>query len=278
MNTHPHIEELERMALYRHTLQPEQVIRIAEHVRNCAYCRDFLEEIDEFTREMDDLSEERIDLETARIVRLASGASAGNVVILRLQKEPHIEPGMSGFALAAKSEETQVGYYPVATLYSDDGRTLLRVLHERERSSYFFQLMSEFMERVPYALLAAPGRTPMMTDVDGSHRVPDSEIDIVQIASMSVYYALDRMKTGPLSQSELNSHEGVVLASDDSTLHLSGDGTAMNVRMRWHGSEDSVPRFVGVASSEGQAVGTFENGQATISLGAVPSDGTLILY
>lgn len=278
MNTHPHIEELERMALYRHTLPPEQVLRIAEHVRNCSFCRDFLAEIDEFTREMDDLSEERINWETARIVRLASGASTGNAVVLRLQKEPQFEPGMSGFALAAKSEETQVGYYPVATLYSDDGRTLLRILHERERSSYFFQLMSEFMERVPYALLAAPGRPPMMTNVDGSHRVPDAQIDIVQIASMSVYYALDRLKTGPISHGELSSHEGVVLASDDSTLHLTGDGTAVNVRIRWHGSEDSVPRFVGVVSSEGQAIGTFENGQATIPLGAVPADGTLILY
>jgi hypothetical protein len=278
MNTHPHIEDLERMALYRHTLPPEQVLRIADHVRNCAYCRDFLMEIDEFTHEMDNLSEERINWETARIVRLASGTSTGNVVVLRLQKEPHIEPGKSGFALAAKSEETQIGYYPVATLYSDDGRTLLRVLHERERSSYFFQLMSEFMERVPNALLAAPGHTPMMTDLDGSHRVPDSEIDIVQIASMYVYYPLDRMKTGPLSHGELTSHEGVVLASDDSTLHLSGDGTAVNVRMRWHGSDDAVPRFIGIVSSEGQAVGTFENGQARIPLGAVPDDGTLILY
>lgn len=278
MNTHPHIEDLERLALYRHTLTPEQVLRIAEHVRNCAFCRDFLSEIDEFTREMDDLSDERINWETARIVRLASGASTGNVVVLRLQQETPIEPGVSGFALAAKSEETQIGYHPVATLYSDDGRTLLRILHEREHSSYFFQLMSEFMERVPYALLAAPGRTPMMTDVDGSHRVPDTEIDIVQIASMSVYYALDRMKTGPISHGELSSHEGVVLASDDSTLHLSSDGTAVNVRMRWHGSDDSVPRFIGVVSSEGQAVGSFEDGQATIPLGAVPNDGTLILY
>lgn len=277
MTTHPHIDDLERLALSRDTLNPEQVLHLVDHVRECAYCRDILQDIDDFTRSMEDLSDERIERETARILKLAAGPSAGNAIVLRLHPEA-IEHTRSGFALAAKSEEAQVAFHPVATLYSDDGRTLLRILHEREHSSYFFQLMSEFMDRVPYALLSAPGRTPMMTDVDGAFRIGDTELDIVQIASMSVYYALDRMRTGPVSAGELASHDGVVLASDDSTLQLRSEGETMHVRMRWHGSDDAVPRFIGITSHDGQAVGNFENGEARLPLRHLPEDAVLLMY
>lgn len=277
MTKHPHIDDLERLALYRHTLRPDEVLSLAEHVRGCSYCREFLQEIDELSRSMEGLVEERIKEETDRILRQATETPTGNVVLLHLQ--PEVETGgPAGFALAAKGDEAQISFHPVATLYSDDGRTLLRILHERDRSSYFFQLMSEFMDRVPYALLSAPGRTPMMTDVDGAHRVSDDDIDIVQIASMSVFYALDRMRTGALTRDELATHDGVVLASDDSTLQLRAEGESLNVRMRWHGAADSAPRFIGITSSEGRSVGTFENGQAQLPLHGIPEDGVLLLY
>ncbi|MBR9975051.1 MAG: hypothetical protein KFF77_05685 [Bacteroidetes bacterium] len=277
MKQHPNIDDLERLALYRHTLRPDEVLALAEHVRGCSFCRDTMQEIDDLSRTMDGLSDERIAQETQRILRQAISEPRGNVILLHVQPET-ADSGPAPFALAAKGEEAQVSFHPVATLYSDDGRTLLRILHERERESYFFQLMSEFMDRVPHALLSAPGRIPMMTDVDGAHRVADTEIDIVQIASMSVFYALDRLRTGPVTTNELGTHDGVVLASDDSTLQLRAEGDVMRVRMRWHGAEDATPRYVGITSKDGQAVGAFENGEALLPLRSIPDDGVLLMY
>lgn len=277
MKQHPHIDDLERLALYRHTLRPDEVLALADHVRGCSFCRETMQEIDDLSRAMDGLSDERIAQETQRILDQAVTQPRGNVIMLHVQPEA-IDNGPAPFALAAKGEEAQISFHPVATLYSDDGRTLLRILHERERASYFFQLMSEFMDRVPYALLSAPGRLPMMTDVDGAHRVADSELDIVQIASMSVFYALDRLRTGPVPAAELGTHDGVVLASDDSTLQLRAEGDGMRVRMRWHGAEDTAPRFVGITSRDGQAVGAFENGEAQLPLRGIPEDGVVLIY
>lgn len=278
MTQHPHIEDLERLALYRHTLTPDQVLGIAGHVRDCLACRDILNEIDELSRAMEDLSEDEVERQTARIMAVADRRRTGNMIVLHLQPEPEFDAENGAFALAAKSEEAQISYRPIATLYSDDGRTLLRILHEREHSSYFFQLMSEFMDRVPHALLTAPGREPLMTDVDGALRIPDTDIDIVQIASMSVFYALDRLRTGAIRTAEFSSHDGVVLASDDSTLQLRSEGDSLNVLMRWHGAEESAPRFVGIVSGHRQAVGRFEDGRASIPLASMPEDGMVILY
>ncbi|MFZ1729563.1 MAG: hypothetical protein WBQ23_14560 [Bacteroidota bacterium] len=277
---HPHIEALERFTLRRATLQPGEIAEIIDHVKACAFCRDMLDEIDDLMENTLDVNEKSIDLETARIMRMIpiSSFRAQHAVILTLQPVPSPSEGANGFALAAKSEGTLVDYQPVATLYSDDGHTLLRILHERGNASYFFQLMSEQTDHIPHALLVAPGKEPMMTDVDGAFRIPDSELDIVQIVSMSVYYALDRMRAGRIESHELASHEGVVLASEDSTIHLRAFDDGLEATVRWHGSETTPPRYIGMVSGHTKVVGTIENGTSRVSLASLSSDCAIVLY
>lgn len=288
MNEHPHIELLEQLARHAGDLSPEIMRALTTHIASCAYCRDMLADIEEFTQALHEVSDESVRHETARLVHLAmppGSATGPHGHILRLQRrEDPVQPlATRGYALAAKSESARAGYSPIATLYSDDGRTLLRILHEREHATYFFQLMSEFLERVPYALLVAPGRDPMMTDGDGAFRVKDSEIDIVQIASMSIYFALDRLRTGPLGHRDLRGHDGIVLASDDCTVHLTAAGEDLHAHIRWHGPAETTPRFSGLVTEVGSAVSTVTDGVARLPHTLFPTgeaavDGTFLLY
>ncbi|MFA6235622.1 MAG: hypothetical protein WC824_15745 [Bacteroidota bacterium] len=277
---HPNIELLERFALRRAALPPDEIDGINKHIGECAYCRDILYEIEDLNRQTEDVDEILVSMETARIMRLIPAGSRRSVneLILHLRPETAWQKTPGGFALAAKSESIQLDYQPIATLYSDDGRTLLRILHERENATYFFQLMSEQTDHIPHALLVSPGKGPMMTDVDGAFRIPDSEIDIVQIVSMSVFYALDRMRTGRIESRELASHEGVVLASEDSIVHLRSTGEGLEARVRWHGPDDNAPRYIGAVSPYGDEVGVIENETARLSLSSLPEDCTLVLY
>jgi hypothetical protein len=267
---HPHIEVLERFALQRSSIPPEEIPNILDLVAEIA-------DLKEYTV---DLDEKLVDLETARIMRMipVSGYTAVNKVILRIQPASKPDAAPNGFALAAKSEGLVLDYQPVATLYSDDGHTLLRILHERGDASYFFQLMSEQLDHIPHALLVAPGKEPMMTDVGGSFRIADSELDIVQIVSMSVYYALDRIRPGSVETHELTSHEGVLVASEDSTVHFRAIEDGIEVLVRWHGSDATPPRYLGAVSSGAQAVGVIENGKTHLALSSFDSDCVIVLY
>lgn len=288
MNEHPHIEELEQLARRAGILSPDAMQRLAAHVAECAYCGDILAEIEEYFEAMREVSDERVRQESDRLVRSAQPPAAEvatrtHVLKLHRQESAAASPTAHGYALAAKSESPRAGYSPIATLYSDDGRTLLRILHEHEHATYFFQLMSEFLERVPHALLVAPGREPMMTDADGAFRIADTEIDIVQIASMSIYFPLDRVWTGPLSIRDLTGHDGVVIASDDSTIHLTDVAGTMQAHIRWHGAAETAPRYSGFVTERGRAVGTISDGRvllpgALLPAGDRPVDGTFLLY
>ncbi len=277
---HPNIETLELYALHRSGLPSHQALGIMEHLGSCAYCSDLLNEIDDLMRETAYLDENLIARETARIMRLvASGTPvARNETILYMMPALDLEASNGGFALAAKSEETQIDFRPIATLYSDDGHTLLRILHEREHSTYFFQLMSEHTDHIPYALLVAPGKEPMMTDPEGAFRIDDSELDIAQIVSMSVFYALDRMKAGRIEPYELAAHEGVLLASEDSTLHFRSEDNGIDAVVRWHGAGPTPPRYLGIVSREAHTVGVIEEDRARLPISSFPDDSIVLLY
>ncbi|MBE0642890.1 MAG: hypothetical protein IH600_02315 [Bacteroidetes bacterium] len=277
---HPNIETLELYALRRSGLAPEKALSIMDHLKTCAYCSDLLDEIDDLMRETALVDESLIARETARIMRMASSGTplARNETILYFMPTADHATSNGGFALAAKSEETQVDFRPIATLYSDDGHTLLRILHERENTSYFFQLMSEHNDHIPYTLLIAPGKEPLMTNAEGALRIADSELDIVQIVSMSVYYALDRMRAGAVEPYELASHEGVLLASEDSTLHLRKEGEGIGAVVRWHGAGQTPPRFLGVASRDSFTVGVLKEDSTVLPLTSLPEDAIILLY
>lgn len=250
------------------------------HLGCCSFCRDLVGEIGELRRCVDEADEDLVARETNRIMRLLPFPQrpARNETILRFRPLPTVEAGSAGYALAAKSEETRADYLPIATLYSDDGQTLLRILHETGHASYLFQLMSEKSDHVPHALLVAPGKNPMMTDSEGTLRVSDTELDIVQIVSMSVFYPLVRMQTGPVKPDELSSHEGVLLASEDSTVHMQNDGNGLDVRVRWHGSDDTPPRYCGAVGRDMYAVSVIDHDRTHLPLTSLPEDSMLLLY
>ncbi len=277
---HPDIKELERFAFDRYSLPNERADTIAGHLECCAYCRDGLGEIIELQRCMEQVDKELVARETARIMRLIpdAGKPARNQIVLHFRPLPPIEAQSAGYALAAKSEESRADYLPIATLYSDDGHTLLRILHETGRASYFFQLMSEDTRNVPHALLVAPGKNPLITDVEGALRVSDTELDIVQIASMSVFYPLDRMRAGRVTTDDLVSHEGMILASDDSTVRLHGDADGLDVLVRWHGSDATPPRYCAAIGQDVHAVGLIEQEHAHLPLTSLPDDSMVLLY
>jgi len=280
ITNHPNIETLELYALRRSGLPTEQALVIMEHLKRCSYCSDIIEEIDDLMRETAQVDNALIARETARIMRLATTGTpaARNETVLYLMPSAEASPADQGFALAAKSEEAQIDFRPIATLYSDDGHTLLRILHERDQETYFFQLMSEHTDHIPYALLLAPGKEPMMTDPEGAFRIDDSELDIVQIVSMSVFYALDRMKAGRIENYELVSHEGVLLASEDSTIHFRAAEHGIDAVVRWHGAGTTPPRYIAVVARGMHAIGAVENDQAHLAMSSFPDDSIVLLY
>ncbi|MBR9979382.1 MAG: hypothetical protein KFH87_14970 [Bacteroidetes bacterium] len=278
MNTHPHIASLRSFASRHDTQSSDIAAHIQDHLTRCDRCGELVAEMRKLHLAMLEVDELRIREETAHIMSRINDARKPRTIQLHAPNPVEDAEQCTTFTLAAKSDDTSIECQTIATLYSDDGHTLLRILHEEDAKEFSFQLLSEYTDHIPHALLHAPGIEPMMTDVEGSFRIADSEIDIVQIVSVSISYAFEHLRVGHMEAQQLDSGTGMLLSSEDYSLHVRNTGSQLETFMRWHGDPSSRPRYIGIAAPDCQLAGELNDNRAILPITALPEHAVILLY
>lgn len=278
MSTHPHIASLRSFASRQTAQSGDIATHLHEHLTRCARCRGLVAEMRELHLAMQEVDEARVREATAGIMSRINDARKPRTIHLHAADPVEDTEQTTTFALAAKSDDISMECQAIATLYSDDGHTLLRILHEEDAKEFSFQLLSEYADHIPYALLHAPRIGPMMTDVEGSFRIADSEIDIVQIVSVSISYAFEHLRVGHMEVQQLDSETGMLLGSDDYTLHVRSTGSQLELFIRWRGDPSSRPRYIGIAAPNCQLAGELDDDRVLLPITEVPEHAAILLY
>ncbi len=173
---HPSGKELKRFIENR--LDELSARRIKEHLKQCEFCREFVENYRLFGQSLDDAAEESIPPEALQLAdRLYSDALAGRIISLEPLFSKASEPKLH---LAADGEkEFRPRVQNLTTLYSENPEVIMRVMRDLDSGEDYLQLISDDPAFSAHVMVQVPElKRELITDDSGQAMLESGFLEV----------------------------------------------------------------------------------------------------
>lgn len=283
-STHPHIEDLRRYLSNVPATPDTEIASIERHLDSCAFCRDIIQELKDFLEIRETVDKRRVEAETQKLLeKIRTGRSPAGKPIVMFPKEkrrvPDAPNGKRMVLAAATPKTAREDYSAVATLYSGDERTLLRILVDHTRHEYALYLLFEKQENASHVLVESPlSDIPVMTDDRGMCRIPVRRELLIETDTFRLHAPLVSFALSTEQRATLSGHETAYMPLESHTVELREENAHLLFQVG-PGDETTPPvSHIGAVAHDRRVVAPCLEGMARLPRSLIDESPRFILY